>query len=84
MTTPTTKELERTLKDMTMARPDAIRPHDPSSTKKELNTTLLQTIVDHWEGRHFVIDYAPFMIDYRNHADSLCHAQEALPVDPKN
>jgi hypothetical protein len=80
------KELEKTLQDMTVARTDATRPQESPSAMKELNIALLRTIVDHWEGRQFAgdySDYSPFMREYRDHAESHCQAQEALPYDPK-
>ena len=78
-TTMTMVELERSLVfAMAMPEPDAIRPLQSSTTTGELNTILLRTIVDHWEGGHSVMDYSEFMREYRQHADN---AQGVLPED---
>jgi hypothetical protein len=60
---------------------DAIRPRQSSAVAKttgELNATLLQMIVDHWEGGHYVGDYSSFMREYRQHAEAISDAQGAL------
>mmetsp|Transcript_3057 Transcript_3057/g.6713 ORF Transcript_3057/g.6713 Transcript_3057/m.6713 type:complete len:466 (+) Transcript_3057:177-1574(+) len=38
---------------------------------QQLNQNLLDTIVDHWEGRMHAQDYTPFLEDYQRHEEGL-------------
>jgi hypothetical protein len=83
--TMTMVELERSLVfAMAMPEPDAIRLLQSSTmttTMGELNTILLQTIVDHWEGGNSVGDYSTFMREYRQHAEAISGLPEDSNVD---
>ena len=42
-----------------------------NSKIKELNSALAQTIIDHWEGKHYTSDYSCFMKQYQEHVEQL-------------
>lgn len=43
---------------------------------RDLNMTLWQTIVDHWEGKHHVADYSHFMKEYMTYAGEILQREE--------
>jgi len=51
--------------------------NDLNAQTLDLNTILLQTIQDHWNGGHKFSDYSGFLKQYQDHAQTLIDLEEA-------